>query len=64
MQSSCPYCDHPEVSVLRLVLIRALFCADDALLALLADVWQQLGLLHLEEEPTEREPGAPHVPHA
>jgi hypothetical protein len=56
MPPSCPYCDHPDTSVLRLVLISAIVCADETLLVLLADVWQQSGLLPFAEEPK-----APHM---
>ena len=52
MDPPCPYCDQPEASFLRLVLMRAILHADATLLALLADVLQQTGLVHLAEEPT------------
>lgn len=52
MDPPCPYCDQPEASLLRLVLMSAILHADATLLALLADVLQQTGLVHLAEEPT------------
>jgi|RhiMetdeSRZDD1v2_1073273.scaffolds.fasta_scaffold21957_1 hypothetical protein len=51
MDPPCPYCDQPEASFLRLVLMSAILHADETLLALLADVLQQTGLVHLAEEP-------------
>jgi hypothetical protein len=56
MQPPCPHCDQPDMSLLRLVLIGEILRADETLLALLADLVQQSGLLHLAEEPK-----APHV---
>jgi hypothetical protein len=47
----CPHCDQPDISLLRLVLIGEILRADEPLLAFLADVMQQLGQLHLAEEP-------------
>ena len=52
MQQPCPHCDQPDMSLLRLVLIGEILCADETLLVLLADLLQQAGLLHLSEEPT------------
>ncbi len=52
MQPSCPNCDQPDASLLRLVLIGEIYRADEAVLALLADLLHQSGLLHLSEEPT------------
>ena len=51
MQQSCPYCDAPDISLLRLVLIGEILRADETRLLLLADVWQQSDLLTLPEEP-------------
>jgi len=50
MQPSCPHCDQPDVSLLRLVLIGELLCADETLLLRLAAVMQQCGLLQLFPE--------------
>jgi hypothetical protein len=52
MYPPCPHCDQPEISLLRLVLIGEILRADETLLALLADVLQQSGLLPLSGEPT------------
>jgi hypothetical protein len=52
MHPSCPHCDQPDTSILRLVLIGEILRADETLLALLADVLQQTGLVHLSEKPT------------
>ena len=51
MHPPCPHCDQPDISLLRLVLIGEILRADETLLALLADLLQQSGLLHLSEEP-------------
>ena len=52
MDPPCPYCDQPEASLLRLVLMSAILHADETLLALLADVLQETGLVHLSDTPT------------
>ena len=54
MDPTCPYCDQPDISLLRLVLIGEIFRAEEPLLMLVADVLQQSGLLRLTEEPTAR----------
>jgi len=51
MQPRCPHCDPPELTVLRLGLIGALFCADDPLLLRLAALLQQGGLLQRSPAP-------------
>ena len=51
MQQSCPHCDDPDMSLLRLVLIGEILRADETRLLILADVWQQAGLLTPLEEP-------------
>ena len=51
MESPCPHCDQPDLSLLRLVLISELLCADETLLLRLAAVMQQCGLLQLSPEP-------------
>ena len=56
MESPCPHCDQPDLTLLRLVLIGELLVADEALLLRLAAVMQQCGLLQLDPEPE-----APHV---
>jgi hypothetical protein len=45
MRQSCPHCDDPDMSLLRLVLIGEILRADEMWLVLLADVLQQSGLL-------------------
>jgi hypothetical protein len=57
MYPPCPHCDQPDTSLLRLVLIGEILRADETLLAFLADVLQETGLLELSEEPP-----APPVP--
>ena len=52
MHLPCPHGDQPDASLLRLVLMGAIFRADATLRALLADLLQQSGLLHLSKEPT------------
>src|SRR5262249_61948836 len=47
MDPPCPYCDQPEASFLRLVLMSAILHADETLLALMADMLQQTGLVRL-----------------
>jgi hypothetical protein len=50
MQPPCPHCDQPDLSLLRLVLIGELLCADETLLLRLADVMQHCGLLQPADE--------------
>jgi hypothetical protein len=57
MHQSCPHCDQPDMSLLRLVLIGEILRADETLLVLLADVMQACGLLPLSAE--AEEPKAP-----
>ena len=52
MHPPCPHCDQPDISLLRLVLMGAILRADETLLALLADVLQETGLVQLSETPT------------
>jgi hypothetical protein len=52
MPPPCPPCDQPDTSLQRLVLMGKILCADETLLALLADVLQQTGWGHLSEKPT------------
>ena len=48
---SCPHCDQPDISLLRLVLIGEILRADETLLVLLADLVQQSRQLHCTEDP-------------
>ena len=53
MPPSCPHCDQPDVSLLRLVLIGEILRADATLLVTLADLLHTSGLLPLAAtEPT------------
>jgi hypothetical protein len=52
MHPPCLHGDQPDASLLRLVLIGEIFRADATLLALLADLLQQSGLLDLSAKPT------------
>ena len=64
MPPPCLHCDEPDMSLLRLVLIGEILRADETRLVLLADVWQQSGLLALSEEPltaTMAPPGTLHL---
>ena len=51
MYPPCPHCDQPDTSLLRLVLIGEILRADETVLAFLAGVLQETGLLELSEEP-------------
>ena len=51
MQQSCPHCDDPDMSLLRLVLIGEILRADETRLLLLADVLQQSDLLAPPQAP-------------
>jgi|SRR5215510_13302341 len=55
MPPSCPHCDQPDVSLLRLVLVGEILRADAPRLVLLADLLQASGLLPL----AAAEPAAP-----
>ena len=51
MQPPCPYCDQPDTSLLRLVLIGEILRAVGPEFMWLAAVMQQSGLLPFAEEP-------------
>jgi hypothetical protein len=51
MHPSCSHGDHPDISLLRFVLIGEILCADATRLVLLADLVQESGLLQLSAEP-------------
>jgi len=65
MYPPCPHCDQPDMSLLRLVLIGEILRADETVLAFLADVLQETGLLECSEEPTappvRRQKGTVHL---
>jgi len=50
MERPCTHCDHPDSSLLRIVLIGEIIRADDATLCTMAEIFQNLGLLDLSEE--------------
>ena len=50
MERSCTHCDHPESSLLRIVLIGEIIRADEATLYTMAEIFQTLGLLELSQE--------------
>ena len=47
MPPSCPHCDQPDVSLLRLVFMGEILHADETLLVTFADLLQTSGLLPL-----------------
>jgi len=51
VELSCPHCDQPDATLLRLVLIGELLAAEESQLLRLAAVMQQCGLLQLSPEP-------------
>jgi hypothetical protein len=57
MPPPCPHCDQPDMSLLRLVVIGEILCAEEPVLRLLADIMQACGLLALAGE--AEEPAAP-----
>jgi hypothetical protein len=50
MARSCDHCDHPDSSLLRIVLIGEIIRADDDILYTMAEVFEALGLLELTDE--------------
>jgi hypothetical protein len=50
MDRPCDHCDHPDTSLLRVVLIGEIVCADDATLYTLAGVCEALGLMQLSDD--------------
>ena len=52
MQPSCPHCDQPEASFLRLLLMSAVLRTDETMLLLLVDLVPQSGLEQRSNEPT------------
>jgi hypothetical protein len=51
MEVPCPHCDQPDLTLLRLVLVGELLCADETLLLGLAAAMQAGGLLQLSPVP-------------
>jgi len=56
MDRPCDHCDHPDSSLLRVVLIGAIVCADDDTLYAIAEVLEALGVLQLADEDTPPTP--------
>jgi hypothetical protein len=50
VDQSCEYCDHPDSSLLRVVLIGEILRADDNMLYTLAEVCETIGLMQLSED--------------
>ena len=57
MDQSCEHCDHPDSSLLRVVLIGEILRADDSMLYALAEVCETIGLLQLSEDEQTPSPG-------
>ena len=56
MDRPCDHCDHPDSSLLRVVLIGEIIRADDDTLYALAEVFEAFGLLQLTDEDTSPTP--------
>lgn len=56
MDRTCEHCDHPDISLLRVVLIGEIIRADDTELYTLAGVCEALGLLQLWDADDSAEP--------
>ena len=56
MERPCDHCDHPDISLLRVVLIGEIIRADDATLYTLAEVCETIGLLRLSDDDDESIP--------
>jgi hypothetical protein len=50
MDRPCEHCDHPDVSLLRIVLIAEIIRAEDSTLYTLAGVCEALGMMQLSNE--------------
>jgi hypothetical protein len=50
MDQPCDHCDHPDISLLRVVLIGEIIRADDDTLYTLAGVCEALGLMQLVDD--------------
>jgi hypothetical protein len=50
MDGPCEYCDQPDVSLLRIVLIGEIIRADEDTLYTLAGVCEALGLMQLSDD--------------
>ena len=56
MDRPCDRCDHPDSSLLRIVLIGEIVRADDDTLYALAEACEELGLLQLADEDNDSVP--------
>ena len=56
MDQACEYCDHPDSSLLRVVLIGEILRADDRMLYTLAEVCETIGLMQLSDEEQDLSP--------
>jgi hypothetical protein len=56
MDRPCDDCDHPDSSLLRVVLIGEIIRADDDTLYAMAEIFETLGLLQLTDEDTPPTP--------
>lgn len=61
-EHACVHCDHPDNSLLRVVLIGEIVRADEATLTAMAKVFQAFGLLDLTEEEAALIPKQPVQP--
>ncbi len=59
MERPCAHCDHPDSSLLRVVLIGEIIRADDATLYTLAGIFDSLGLMQLSDEDQDPTPYDP-----
>ena len=57
MDQSCEYCDHPDSSLLRVVLIGEILRADDSMLYTLAEICETIGLMQPSEDEQAPSPG-------
>ena len=57
MDQACDYCDHPDTSLLRVVLIGEILRADDDMLYSLAEICESIGLMKLDDEELGVAPG-------
>jgi len=60
MDGPCEYCDQPDTSLLRVVLIGEIIRADEATLYTLAGVCEALGLMQFSDEEEDCDPAETH----
>jgi hypothetical protein len=56
MDRPCDHCDHPDSSLLRVVLIGEIIRADDDTLYAIAEIFEALGVLQLADDDTPPTP--------